>query len=157
MASSTIENKNGLLPILIGAWTAFLLIAFFSYRGSDVGSVGQLVGNLGGGPLFEFEGFRDSSVGCLVAGIVVISWFGLGGFLTTLISTKHALAHSHVLELVLSTAVGAAAWSLTWFFLGLLGLYNVWSAVGAAVIGIALAVLRIQRLREIRRSEEHTS
>jgi hypothetical protein len=135
--------------LLIAAWSAVLLIAFFTNRGSDVGQFGKFVGNLGGGPLFGWDGFRDSIAGGLFAVVILIAWFGVGTFAASFIKTDRAENHSHILELVINVAVGAAIWSLTWFFLGLFGLYNQTVAVVAVLVGVALAVYGIRRLREI--------
>jgi len=134
---------------LIAAWAVILLIAFFANRGSDIGQLGRLVGNLGGGPLFGWEGFRDSAAGGLVAVAILIAWLGLGTFVASFIKRDRGDNHSHILEIVINVAVGAAIWSLTWFFLGLLGLYNRSAAIVAVLLGVALAVYGVRRIREI--------
>src|SRR3954469_10178738 len=135
--------------LLIAAWAVILLIAFFANRGSDVGQLGTLVGNLGGGTLFGWEGFRDSAAGGLVAVVILIAWLGLGTFVASFIKRDRGDNHSHILEIVINVAVGAAIWSLTWFFLGLLGLYNQSAVIVAVLLGVALAVYGVRRIREI--------
>jgi hypothetical protein len=51
---------------------------------------------------------------------------------------------------VVDVAVGAAAWSLVWFFLGLAGMYNAAAAIVAALAGAASAVYGFGRVREMR-------
>jgi hypothetical protein len=64
------------------------------------------------------------------------------------------------IRLVLDTAVGAAAWSLTWFFLGLVGGYTFAAAIGAGAIGVALAAVRLPsviRNTEVSDPEKYTA
>src|SRR5438105_2201637 len=118
MASTKVENiSGGLAAGSVVTWAVILLIAFVSYRESDVGQLQRLIGNLGGGPLFGFEGFRDNVFGGLIAVLIIGSWFGLGALVSGFIPTKPSERHSHILEVAISTAIGAAIWSLTWFFL----------------------------------------
>ena len=152
MARTTIDDKNsnGIVAVMISAWAVIALIVFLSYRGSDIGQLQRLIGNLGGGPLFGFEGFLDSIAGGLIALAIVISWLGLGSFITTGLRSEKATRHSHILKLVISTAAGAAIWSLIWFFFGLFGLYNPWAAGVAIFIGLILLAFGFRHLREAR-------
>jgi hypothetical protein len=136
-------------------WAIVLLVAFFANRGSDVGRLGKLVGNLGGGPLFGWEGLKDSFIGGVIAIVILIAWFGLGSLITEFVRREQSENHSHILEIVVSVAVGAAAWSLIWFFFGVAGLYNSKVAIAATVVGIALAGYGFGRLREMQ-SESRT-
>ena len=138
------------MPLAIAAWAVILLIAFFSNRGGDVGQIGKLIGNLGGGPLFGWEGFRDSFIGGLIAIAVLIAWFSLGSLITKLVRREQSNNHSHVLEVVISVATGAAVWSVDWFFLGIAGLYDSTAAIVATVVGIAFANYGLGRIREMR-------
>jgi hypothetical protein len=151
MPTEKVEKSSfGIAALLIAAWSVVLLIAFFANRGSDVGQLGKLIGNLGGGPLFGWEGFRGSFVGGIVAIVILVAWFGLGSLITKFVRRERDENHSHVLEIVINVAIGAAGWSLIWFFLGLAGVYNTASAIVAIVAGIALAVYGLGRLREMR-------
>src|SRR6185369_14262297 len=125
MAAPKVENSISTYwaALLIATWATVLLAAFTANRGGDAGQLGNLISKLGGGPLFGFEGFRDSFVGGLIAVAILISWFGLGTFLTSFVRRERAERHSHVLEIVINVTAGAAVWSLIWFFLGLAGLY----------------------------------
>ncbi len=132
---------------MIAAWAVVLLIAFFANRGEDVGRLGQLAGNLGVGPFFG-SGIFDSLIGVVIAALIAISWFGLGSLLASLIKVTPVDGHSHILELVVNTAVGAAAWSLIWFLFGVLGLYSGIMAVAALMIGMAASVFGLLRVRD---------
>ena len=81
--------------------------------------------------------------------MILIAWFGLGSLITGLIVRERSENHSHILEIVVNVAFGAAAWSLVWFFLGLVGLYNSAVAIVAILLGVALAVYGLGRLREM--------
>lgn len=150
MAEDTRTNSNsiGAAVMVFAAFAVVLLVAFFSYRGADVGKLGTLIANLGGGPLFGVSGLTASFVGALIAGILVLSWFGLGNFVASFIGVSKGEEHSHVLELAMKAALGAAIWSLIFFFLGITGLYNSATAIVAIVIGLGLAVFSFRRVRE---------
>jgi hypothetical protein len=92
MATEKVENSSPgfAAPLLILAWAVVLLIAFFANRGGDVGQLGKLIGNLGGGPLFGWQGFKDSFVGGLIALAVVLTWFGLGSLITKFVRRERS-------------------------------------------------------------------
>ncbi|MBK9154824.1 MAG: glycosyltransferase family 39 protein [Chloracidobacterium sp.] len=148
--AETKTDKNGLpLPaIALAVWAAVLFVAFLSNRGSDMGQIGKLFENLGGGPLAG-GGIVDSVVGALVAGAIAVAWFGTGNLIVSFLpSTRRSEDHSHVLEFAAKTAVGAAVWSLVWFFLGVVGLYSRPVAVAALLLGVVLGALAFRRVRE---------
>jgi len=156
MPAEKVEKSSfGIAALLIAAWSVVLLVAFFANRSGDVGRIGQLLGNLGGGPLFGWDGFRDSLLGGLIVLLMLIAWFGLGSMITKFIRRERSDDLSHILEIVINVAVGAAAWSLIFFFLGIAGWYNAATAIAAVVTGIALAFVGVDRLREMR-SESRT-
>lgn len=140
-------KSNSLANVVIALWAVILLIAFFTNRGDDVGRIGSLLGNLGGDRIFGY-GIFDSFVGALVASLIAASWFGLGSLITKFVIASRSAHHSHVLELAIKTAVGAAAWSMIWFFLGIFGLYNGISAIIALIFGFVTTLLGLRRLRE---------
>ncbi len=146
------KKENGFSPtaILIAVWAVVLLVAFFANRGDDVGKIGGFIGNLGGGSLFG-SGFFDSLVGGLIAALVLVAWFGMGCGITSSIRITRAEEHSHILEIAIKVAVGAAGWSLLWFFAGLVGQYNGTMAVMLLVIGLASAVYHFRHLREAKK------
>jgi hypothetical protein len=152
MAKPTIENKGAgnLSAMLLAAWAIVLLVVFLAYRSSDIGQLPMLIGNLDSGLFFGVTGFRDSVVGAVVAGVIATSWFGLGSFVSSFVKVSKDENHSHLLELSIKTATGAAICSLIWFFLGIAGAYNGVAAIVVTAIGLALAVLSFQRIREAR-------
>ena len=110
-------NNHGLATVAFAVFASVCVIAFLAYRGSDVGQLPELIGNLGGGPLFGIEGVRDSIVGVVAAALIGISWFGLGSVVTRFV--KREIRPSRVFEIAFTTAIGAGVWSLIWLFLGL--------------------------------------
>ena len=148
MAEPTAKiNNGGVITVAFTVWAVILLVAFFANRGSDVGQLGKVVANLGDGPLVG-AGFADSVAGAATALLIVISWFGIGSFASSFISVEKNEDHSHILELAIKTAVGSAICSLTWFFLGVMGLYSGITAIVVTVIGLAFAALSFRRVRE---------
>lgn len=157
MAAKTIENKSseGLAAILFAAFAVAVIAAFLAFRGSDVGQLPKLVGNLGGGPLFGFDGMRESIVGVVAAALIGISWFGLGSVVTRFV--KRESHSSRLFEIAFTTAIGAGIWSLIWFFLGLgtgVSLYSGPVAVAAVLIGVALAIVGLGSLRGSRENTD---
>lgn len=141
-------SKNYALPTAaLGVFAAVLLIAFLSYRAADVGQLPNLVGNLGGGPFFG-GGIFDSLFGGIVALAIAGAWFGVGNFVFSFIKTEKSENHSHILELAMKMAIGAAIWSLIWFFLGLVGAYSTPVAAIALIIGLGFAGFGFRRVRE---------
>lgn len=124
-----------------------MLISFLSYRGSDVGRLGKLFENLGGGPLGG-SGVADSFAGAVIAFLIAASWFGVGNFAVSFIKTTRDEDHSHVLEFATKTTVGAAIWSLVWFFLGVVDAYSKPVGAVALVVGLIFAALSFRRVKE---------
>lgn len=150
--AETKTDKIGLpLPaITVGVWAAVLIIAFLANRGDDVGQIGQLFGNLGGGPLGR-SGEAGSLFGALTAAAIAFAWFGAGNFILSYFpAAKRSEGRSHVLEFSMKTAVGAAVWSLIWFFLGVAGLYSRPVAAAALLLGVVLGGLGLRRVKEAR-------
>jgi hypothetical protein len=143
------RSTSGLAAMLVTVWAIVLLLAFFSNRGDDLGRIVGLLGGLGGGPLFGIAVF-DSLIGILAALLILVGWFGLGSLLVRFVPIAKAESHSHILEIAIRIAIGAAGWSLIWFFLGILGLYNDTVAVAAVLAGGGLAAFGVLRVRKIR-------
>jgi len=114
------KTNNGLVAAAFAVWAAVLLVAFFSYRGSDVGQLQNLIGNLGGGQLVANEGLTASFIGVVVAVFIYQSWVGTGVFVYRLLGIEIRWVS---LLLAVVTSIGAAVWSLIWFLLGLAGAY----------------------------------
>ncbi len=125
------------------------VIAFLANRGADVGQIGRLFENLGGGPLFGNR-FQDSLFGIVAALAIVGCWLGVGNFAVSFIKTPKSENHSYVLEIAVKMAVGAAIWSLVWFFLGVFGAYSRMAGIGAVIVGQVFLFLSFRRMREAR-------
>jgi hypothetical protein len=143
---STSAPKTGIksTPAAIGfvIFAAVVLAAFIAYRGADVGHLPKLVGGLGGGPMIGREGLLDSLVGTVLALVIAVCWFGLGSLVVKLFSRVERSGESSAsMEIVVNTALGAAVWSLIWFFLGVAHAYYGWAAIVAVIVGIGAAVV----------------
>jgi len=141
------EQQSSLPAISFAAFAVVCIAAFLAYRGEDVGKIGTLVGNLGGGS-WVGSGIVDSLIGGIAAGLILIAWFGIGTFVFRYLKIEQAKNHSHVLELVRNIAVGAAITSTVWFFLGLAGLYSTAATIIVVAIGALEGVLSLSRIRE---------
>jgi hypothetical protein len=140
------NSNNGLVAAAFAVWAVALLVAFFTYRGSDVGQLGKLIGNLGGGAIGG-SGIVDSLVGLLVAACILICWFG-AGWIAEYSTSPRAENRSKILKLVTRIAAGAAVWSLLWFFFGILGAYTSYVAIVFTVSGV-LYTIGNSRAREV--------
>ena len=133
MTTAATKNGNGgMIAAAFAVWAIVLLIAFFQYRGSDVGQLGRLIGNLGGGPMIGREGLERSLVGVLTAAAIFQAWLGMGALFYRLFRFE---INSLALAMATAAAVGAATWSLIFFLLGLAGLYYPWIGIAAIATG----------------------
>ena len=131
-ATATKTGNGGMITAAFAVWTIILLIAFFQYRGADVGQLGRLVGNLGGGPMIGGDGLERSFAGVLTAAAIFQAWLGMGALIYRLFRFE---VKSVALAIATAAAIGAAAWSLIFFLLGLAGLYYPWIGVAAIATG----------------------
>ncbi len=147
---AAIENKTtktSLAAVLLAAWAIAALIAFFAYRGEDVGKLGSLIKNLGGGAVAG-SGIFDSLLAASVAIAIAVSWFGLGAVICRYIPVSIPDGASRSLGVVFRTAVGAASWSVIWFVLGVFGLYTPVTGIAALTAGLILAAFSLRTISE---------
>ncbi len=147
MTSEAKHNNGNLAAIIFAAFAVVCIVAFLTNRGMDIGRLPYLLGSLGGGPLFGL-GLIDSLMGVVAAFLVLLSWFGTGLFISRFVKLPQIDGRSHVLELVRGIAMGAATWSLVWFVLGLSGFYKPAVAAAGVIVGVALSVFGVRRIRE---------
>jgi hypothetical protein len=152
--------------VILLVWGISLIIAFLSFRGSDVGQLASLASSffraLSPSALFGLRGLAASAAGLLVAASIVLSWYGLGALLVRLAQRRRTAATdaevtgSRACEWARACALGAGAWSLLWFALGALRFYRRPVALVALLLGLSLAALAILRRRgkPARRSAE---
>lgn len=147
MSKQTTRKENfhvsGPGLILITIWAVGLLIAYLTYRGTDVGQITTLIGGLAHGSWFGGAGLLNSSLGLVIAIFVLLAWFGLGRTVVQLTGVLRDDSIDRWLNVANSTALGAALWSLVWFFLGLAGAYRRPVALAALLIGLGLAVWQL--------------
>ena len=136
-----------------GAWWLFLTAAFLLNRTGDVGRLPELIALFGGslarGPVWGLAGFSASLAGLFLAGLIALAWWGLGQAVGRRLPLRRdpTAGDGSVAELAADTLLGAAAWSLIWFFLGAVSLYRVPVAAVALLAGLALSATALARLR----------
>lgn len=136
-------NRSG-NAVLVAIWAAALLVVFTAFRFDDILKLPSLVGNLGGGPLFG-SGIADSFAAVVAALVIGFSWFCLGSFIYSFIPASDDRASSFEMDIAKKAALGAAAFSLVWFFLGLAGLYNSIAASFSVLFGFLAGVYAFTR------------
>ena len=128
-----------------GAWWLSLAVAFLLNRGDDVGRLPSLasafLGALARGPVFGLSGGLSSLAGLALAGLIGLAWFGLGHAILRRIPWSEGQdSHDERQVAVAERALlGAAAWSIVWFFLGVVPLYRVPVGAIALLAGLVLA------------------
>lgn len=133
------QNGNGLPVVALALWSVGLLVAFFVNRGEDVGKLPQLIGNLGGGPLF---GDPTASLGGLiVAGSILLAWIGIGKLVSRFVDPEPSNTKSIFLSIAGFAAIGSVSWSMAWFLVGLVDGYLPGVAVVFLIVGVLLLAL----------------
>lgn len=143
-------NKSG-NAVLVAIWAAALLVVFTAFRFNDVLKLPSLVGNLGGGPLFG-SGIAETFAAMITALVIGFSWLCLGSFIFIFLPASEENASSFEIDTARKTAVGAAAFSFVWFFLGLAGLYNSIAASFSVLFGFLAGVYAFTRTNGTRSS-----
>jgi hypothetical protein len=137
-------------PAVSAAGCVALSAIFFAGRGADAGRLPELLGalvtSLVTSPVLRFGAAGESAAGTLLAGLIVLAWYGLGAQAHRLIrrccgEVELQGGAPRVLRLAEQAALGAGLWSLVWFGLGVCGGYRSPIAAGAVALGLALAAL----------------
>jgi hypothetical protein len=137
------QRNNSNAAIVVALWAAVLVTVFVAFRSADLLKLPGLAGNLGGVSWVGAD-LGYTVFGSLVAAAICISWFGLGALILGFIGKE--TDENRLLAFVRSTAAGAIAWSLVWFFLGLSGAYSQVVAIVAVVLGWAAAAVKFRML-----------
>ncbi|MFV0388061.1 MAG: hypothetical protein ACK5NT_04840 [Pyrinomonadaceae bacterium] len=150
------KNSNLLLPSLI--WALVLLAAFFYFRSDDLGRLNEFGAKLFHGPMFG-SGIAASFIGIAIGVLVILSWFGFGAVISTRLrkyfgSDDGENPESNWVLIAEKFAVGAALWSVIFFFVGALGFYSKAFAIIAIIFGIALAAFNIKIFRGFENNEK---
>jgi hypothetical protein len=146
------------IAAITGAWALLLAGAFLLNRADDVGRLPALIAavatSLVRGPVWGIPGLLSSMAGVGIAAMVGVAWYGLGGAIVSRIdrSRNHATGESTGPEVPECTLLGAAGWSLCWFFLGFLSLYRVPVALLALLLGLILTARAIAGKRTVPRA-----
>jgi hypothetical protein len=152
--------------ILMVLWAAVLIVAFLLYRGSDAGQLPALITSFlhtaTEDRLFSATGFAASAAGTLVAGLIVLSWYGLGDLVLRLAPIARDTVSGTIetpasLDRARKTAFGAGVWSLLWFALGMAQMYRRAVAIIALAAGLGLYALALVHNRKAQRRLENDS
>ena len=143
-------RRIGVLAVA-GAWWLMLAVPFLLNRGEDVGRLSTLLATslarLVHEPVWGRAGIQ-SLIGLLIAGLVGLAWYGLGETIVRRVDSAEGESDDiPVMQVATRSLVGAGAWSLAWFFLGVLPLYRVSVAALALLVGLALAGRALARSR----------
>jgi len=143
-------RRIGVLAVA-GAWWLMLAAPFLLNRGEDVGRLPTLLATslarLVHEPVWGRAGIQ-SLIGLLIAGLVGLAWYGLGETIVRRVDPAEGESDDiPVMQVATRSLVGAGAWSLAWFFLGVLPLYRVSVAALALLVGLALAGRALARGR----------
>ncbi len=143
-------RRIGVLAVA-GAWWLMLAVPFLLNREEDVGRLPTLLATslarLVHEPVWGRAGIQ-SLIGLLIAGLVGLAWYGLGETIVRRVDPAEGESDDiPVMQVATRSLVGAGAWSLAWFFLGVLPLYRVSVAALALLVGLALAGRALARGR----------
>ena len=136
------KANSNLTAIIFAVFGVACIIAFLAYRGSDVGQLPKLIGNLGGGAIFG-NGIADSFYGIAAGFMILVSWLGLGSVLYRFVDNATEDNNSETIYLTLSIGIGAAAWSVVWFLLGIVHLYSSLTAIICLIVGLFVALFGV--------------
>ncbi|MGB4990123.1 MAG: hypothetical protein WBO10_12855, partial [Pyrinomonadaceae bacterium] len=136
METKTSSNGNA---VLVAIFAAAVLVVFTAFRSTDLLKLPQLVGNLGGGPLFG--DLVPIIVGLIAALFILQAWVGLGKQIFRLLDPHPEGERSMFFAIAKCAALGAAVWSLVWFFSGFFGGYHSYVAIILVVLGNVLLIV----------------
>jgi hypothetical protein len=133
--------------VAVGALT--LIGAFLAQHRAELeflpSALGALAADARRHGLLSLSAGGEGAAGAFAAVAVVAGWFGFGDVLLRLISSETMASpdgrpgRSRALYVARASGLGAGAWSLVWFALGLAGLYRPLVALAASALGLALA------------------
>lgn len=153
MSQAATQKNSSTTAIIFAVFAVVCIVAFLSYRENDIWQLPKLMGNLGGGAIAGFEGSRDLFVGVAAGSLIVCSWFCFGSFIVYKIAFDLEKQNFSI-EIAVKTAIGAAAFSFVWFFLGLAGLYNVYVGIVSILLSYFLGLFAFARSAKKQREPE---
>lgn len=135
------RKQNAFLNTGILLWALLLSALFLYYHTADLGQLSPLVRtffiSLFQPRQFDFHELLYSITGLICASLVFLSWHGLGALCLKTISVAN---EDGPLAWAKQTAFGAGAWSLLWYFLGLLHIYKTLTALTFVGLGLLLFI-----------------
>ena len=158
-AVSFLPVRASVRSAVLAAGTFALIAVFLGQHRAEIGAfptaAHTVLAALGRYGILSRQGAGQSAVGIVLAMLVVVAWYGLGDLLLgSLRSALGAPATTRsrcfrALDLAWACALGAGAWSLVWFMLGLAGFYRPITALAALGCGLALAARAGIRSRRV--------
>ncbi len=151
------SSRTALVSALLTASALVLTAIFLDQHRAELGSFSATVPAFSA--LVDRYGILDtrsaahSTAGVLAAMLVVVAWYGLGatllGWVRSAVGAEPGACPrpASALELAAACALGAGTWSLLWFALGLVGLYQPVTALAALAGGLAFAARAVIRSR----------
>lgn len=149
---TTRAERIGVVAVA-GAWWLSLAVAFLLNRGDDVGRLPALaaavLASMARGPVWGLAGGLSSIGGLVMAILMVLAWYGLGDVTLRAVAARRAPepGEAPLMAGAERLLLGAAAWSLIWFLLGVVALYRVPVAAIALLAGLGLAADALARRR----------
>ncbi len=144
--SATTIKKNSTLIVVSALLLFFLTYIFLVNRETDIASFGILLSrfltSFGQGEILELRTVFDAFFGVLIPLAIVTSWIGLGGIIQRLI---HHTPENFTLLICWRAGIGACAWSLLWFGLGVAKFYQGTVAVCLIIAGLLLSVIEAHK------------
>lgn len=149
-----------MIVIIILVWLLILISVFLLFRGQDVGHLPILLNNFTKSSLFGFDGFIESLIAVLIASLIVLAWYGLGLLITSVVERFYGNDANdnnlRVLSFAKTCGLGAAGWSLFWFFVGLIRGYNLRVAAISLSAGLILSIVFAFRNFSLKKSVNET-
>ena len=88
------QTRGGAWGAILLIWGVILIVAFLSFRGTDVGRLTLLASSffqsLSITALFSLNGFAASVAGVIVAALITLSWYGLGDLIVRLAQKRRS-------------------------------------------------------------------
>ena len=141
------------IAAVAGAWVVSLAAAFLLNRGDDVGRLATLlaacVAAFSQGPVWGLAGLLSSVAGAAIGALIGLAWYGLGHAILSRMEpgTDHQPGDEAAVAVAEHALLGAAGWSVAWFFLGFLSLYRVPVAAIGLIAGLIFAAPSLGRAR----------
>lgn len=139
MREARIKVPTPLVSASLAVWGASLAVLFLIHQTAAFTPINAShFWELADAHTPDYRQLLYSSVGVMIAALIVLSWHGLGHLIARLVRVD---GEDSLLGFVRQIAWGAGFWSLLWLLLGLIQLYRGWIAASALITGLFLFIL----------------